>query len=184
MAGMAPQSACQPRPENPRRGWWVPKKMPYRGPPEREAPPAPPHPADGGGIRHAVGIQAVRCRLLRGLPIGRPREGGLPCQQAVGRARHAPPGKGGQRATAELAEAAPDPNPIVSGIVRLAEPPAMSHDPTQAAARTPAWQPFAVILPGLASVCRIWDNNDHGCEGTPRNQHPPRHTTPRPRLRS
>jgi hypothetical protein len=39
-------------------------------------------------------------------------------------------------------------------------------------------------LPRLASVRRIWDNNDHGCEGMPRSRTSPRHMTPRPRLRS
>jgi hypothetical protein len=85
---------------------------------------------------------------------------------------------------AMLADSAPYPNRIVPGIVRRPAPPAMSDDPAQAAARAAARQPLAVMRAGLASVRRIWDNYDHGCEGTPRNQHPPRHTTPRPRLRS
>ena len=45
-------------------------------------------------------------------------------------------------------------------------------------------QQIGVICAGLASIAGTWDKDDHGCEGMPRNRYPPRHMTPRPRLRS
>jgi hypothetical protein len=60
----------------------------------------------------------------------------------------------------------------MGSIVSLPESPAMSDDRNPAAARTPAGQPFGVILAGLASGPGTWDKNDHGREGLPRNRYP------------
>jgi len=68
----------------------------------------------------------------------------------------APPRKGAERATTKLANSAPYPNRIVPGLVRRPAPPAMSDDPAQAAARTPARRPLAVMRARLASVRGTW----------------------------
>jgi len=61
---------------------------------------------------------------------------------------------------------------------------AVADDCDLAASRALPGQPLGIILTGLASIAGTWDKDDHGCEGMPRNRYPPRHMTPRPRLRS
>jgi hypothetical protein len=69
-------------------------------------------------------------------------------------------------------------------MVARSTPPAMTDDRHLPARRTLARQPLGVILAGLALFAGTWDKDNHGWEGTPRNRTSPRHTTPRPRLRS
>lgn len=105
-------------------------------------------------------------------------------RQAVVRAWHTPGGQDGQRAAANLAHATPQQNPIMQAVMRLSATPSVADDCDLTASRALPRQPLGIILTGLASIAGTWDKNDHGCEGTPRNRYPPRHMTPRPRLRS
>jgi hypothetical protein len=50
MVALAPQSACQPRPENPRRGWWVREKT--AAPPARTGDSGSAATPSGGSWRH------------------------------------------------------------------------------------------------------------------------------------
>lgn len=105
-------------------------------------------------------------------------------EQGVRRTRHTPIRQRRQRSTAYFADATANHNPIVTAVMRLPAPTAVTNDRCLPAYRTPPRQPFTLRLIGLAFFAGTWDKDDHGCEGMPRNRHPPRHLTPRPRLRS
>ena len=72
----------------------------------------------------------------------------------------------------------------MNGVMCLSATTSVADDRDLPACRALSGQPLGVIAAGLASIAGTWDKDDHGCEGTPRNRRPPRHTTPRPRLRS
>jgi hypothetical protein len=84
-----------------------------------------------------------------------------------------------------FADSAPNPNPVVPIVMGLTEAASMADDDRNpATARAVTRQPLCVVFARLASVRRTWDNNDHGCEGTPRNRYPSKATDSEVRLRS
>jgi len=105
-------------------------------------------------------------------------------RKAVQRSRHAPLWQYGQGVVTDSANAATNQDPAVNPVMGLTTAPAVTDDRDLPASRTLAREPLATAITGLASIAGTWDKDNHGREGTPRNQHPPRHTTPRPRLRS
>ena len=100
------------------------------------------------------------------------------------RAWHTPGRQHGQRSATNLAKAATNQNPIMQAVMRLSPTTPVADDGDPAANRALSRQPLGIIPTGLASIAGTWDKDDHGCEGMPRNRYPPRHMTPRCRLRS
>jgi hypothetical protein len=81
---------------------------------------------------------------------------------AIWRARYAPGWQHRQRATAKLAEAAANQNPIMNGVMRLSTTSPMADDRNLAARRTLARQPLGILFAGLACIAGTWDKDDHG----------------------
>jgi hypothetical protein len=127
---------------------------------------------------------AVWCSLFGGHSLAELVERLLADRKAVRCARHAPLWQYGQGIVADFANAATNQYPAVNPVMGLTTAPAVTDDRDLPASRTLAREPLAAAITGLASIAETWDKDNHGREGTPRNQHPPRHTTPRPRLRS
>jgi len=72
----------------------------------------------------------------------------------------------------------------VNPVMGLTSAPAVTDDRDLPATRTLARELLAAAITGLASIAETRDKDNHGREGTPRHQNPPRYTTPRPGLRS
>jgi hypothetical protein len=137
------------------------------------------------GSCDAIRIAAIRCGLFERAPLAQPIKRLLAGRKVIRRARHAPARQRRQRSPANLADATTNHNRVVHGVMRLSPPPAMTDNRDLPACRTLPGQPLGVIAAGLASVARTWDKDDHRCEGyAPGIGTPPRHMTPRPRLRS
>ena len=124
------------------------------------------------------------CSLFGGHSLAELVERLLPDRKAVRRARHAPLWQYGQGIVADFANATTNQDPAVNPVMGLTPAPAVTDDGGLPATRTLAREPPAAAIAGLASIAETWDKDNHGREGTPRNRHPPRHTTPRPSLRS
>jgi hypothetical protein len=105
------------------------------------------------------------CELLEGFVAG---------QQTVWRTRHTPPRPHRQRRTTNLADATAHQNPIVNGVMCRSAAAPVADEGDATASRTLSGQPLGVILTGLALSAETWDENDHGCEGMPRNRYPPK----------
>ena len=86
-------------------------------------------------------------------------------ESAVARAWHTPGWEHGQGAATNLAQAAPQQNPIMPAVLRLSATPPVSNDCALAAKRTLAREPLGVIPAGLAPIAGTWDKDDHGREG-------------------
>ena len=105
---------------------------------EQSAPsPAP----QGGRIGQAMGIFALRSRLLPSTAVDGSRFPGLfPAAQAVLAVGRRPVGQDGEGQSTRPAHTAANPNPVVAFVVCLFPPPAMTGDRVLAAPRTAPWQ--------------------------------------------
>jgi len=103
----------------------------------------------------------MRRRLFDGRAPSQCGEGLLAGRQAVLRSRHTPPGQHGQRASAQLADAAPHDDPIMFPVVGLAASASMTDDGVARATRTLTRQPLAFLLLGVAPGRGTWDKDNH-----------------------
>jgi hypothetical protein len=126
----------------------------------------------------------VWCGLFGGHSLAEPFKRLLPGLQSVLSAWQATLRQYRQSAAANFADATTNPNPITGPVMCLSSSSAVTDERRLPAHRTLARQSLALGLVGLALFAATWDKDDHGCEGMPRNRHPPRHMTRWPRLRS
>jgi len=110
------------------------------------------------------------CGLFGRPSLLEPVERLLAGQQTVRRTRHTLTRQHRQRSAANFAEAATNQNPIPGPVMCLSAPSAVTDDRQLSASRTPAREPLAFHLAGLALFAGTWDKNDHGREGSPRNR--------------
>ena len=135
--------------------------------------------SERGGIGHPVGGLQRGCRLFpRAVPVQTSPQRLAASQQAVVGVRQREQGKQGEGLSTTLANAAPNPNPVVMFIVRLLAPTTVTDDGIAFANRTsPQQNLLAIVRPigfDLVWRRRKWDKENRSSWGLPPDVDPPR----------